>query len=318
MDLKKLQLGFKTGGLLALTPPSITSFKPTILQRCYIILVFFLYTAAALWSKIQKKKLYARYNYIQFFLHLMVDSNLYINNWYPLVLLLTTKRRQWFKLVKGLRRIDGFATNNTNNLTFVIALVIFWMASVLTSAVWLYFLGWNFYRIYIVEYLQVYSAFFYMALACTVLNMMLERYKFQSSLLREQIKCGRKKTSKDVVELFKQIKFNVFMLKQAVDAFNEIFGWIILLNIFYGCTRSLVFLYDLVKGEDQWSEYSVGARIALNLSRHSSIFVYCVRYLMLQDFSLNLSVVDRHLLDNFALRHRFERIRSLGRSISTT
>ncbi|XP_068901854.1 uncharacterized protein [Tenebrio molitor] len=92
---------------------------------------------------------------------------------------------------------------------------------------------------------------------CTILNMMLERYKVQSFLLREQIKCGRMKTLKDIFELLKQIKFNVFMLKQAVDAFNEIFGWVILLNIFYGCTKSLIFLNGLVKSEEQWSEYSI-------------------------------------------------------------
>jgi hypothetical protein len=318
MDLKKLQLCFKTGGLLALTPPSITSSKPTIFQRCYIVLVFVLYTAAVIWSKILKKKLYAKYNLIQLLLHLIIDLNLYIHTCYSLVLLLTTKRRQWFKLVKNLSRIDHFATENTNNLLFALALVLFWVASILTSAVWLYFFGWSFFKKFIVEYFQVYSEFFYMVLACTILNMMLERYKVQSFLLREQIKCGRKKTLKDIFELLKQIKFNVFMLKQAVDAFNEIFGWVILLNIFYGCTKSLIFLNGLVKSEEQWSEYSVGVRLVLNLSKYSSILVYCVRYVMLQDLSLNLSILGRHCLDNFALRHRFERIQTLGRSIWTT
>jgi hypothetical protein len=152
-----------------------------------------------------------------------------------------------------------------------------------------------------------------MALACTVLNMMLERYKVQSCLLRDQIKCRKRN---DVVKLLKQIKFNVFMLKQAVDAFNEIFGWVILLNIFYGCTRSLPFLYNLVKGQNLWSEYSFGIGLVLSLSKHCSIFSYCVRPLICLDLSLNLSVLDRNLLDHFALRHGFERIRTLGRFIS--
>ncbi|XP_068901853.1 uncharacterized protein [Tenebrio molitor] len=211
---------------------------------------------AVLWGNIQKTKFSTKYNYIQILLNLMVDLNLYVHTCYSLVLLLTTKRRQWFKLVNNLSRIDRFATDNTSNLAFVIALVIFLVATILNAS-WLYNFGWNFLRIYIVEYFQVYSEFFYMVLACTVLTMMLERYKSQSSLLREQIKCGRKKTSKEVVKVLKQIKFNVFMLKQAVDAFNQIFGCIILLNVWYGCTRGLVFLSSLVNGEEQWSEHSI-------------------------------------------------------------
>jgi hypothetical protein len=230
---------------------------------------------------------------------------------------LTTKRRQWFKLVNNLSRIDRFATDNTSNLAFVIALVIFLVATILNAS-WLYSFGWNFLRIYIVEYFQVCSEFFYMVLACTVLNMMLERYKSQSSLLREQIKCGRKKTSKEVVKVLKQIKFNVFMLKQAVDAFNQIFGCIILLNVWYGCTRGLVFLNSLVNGEEQWSEHSVGIRLVLYLSKHSAISTYCVRPGIFQDLSLNLSILDHNFLDNFALRHRFERIQTLGKFISAT
>jgi hypothetical protein len=317
MDLKKLQFWFKTGGLLALTPPTITSFKPTIPQRCYIVLVFCLYTVAVLWGNIQKTKFSTKYNYIQLLLNLMVDLNLYVHTCYSLVLLLTTKRRQWFKLVNNLSRIDRFATDNTSNLAFVIALVIFLVATILNAS-WLYNFGWNFLRLYLVEYFQVYSEFFYMVLACTFLNMMLERYKSQSSLLREQIKCGRKKTSKEVVKVLKQIKFNVFMLKQAVDAFNQIFGWIILLNIFYGCTRGLVLLYSLVKGEEQWSGHSVGITVVLSLSKHSAISTYCVRPGIFQDLSLNLSILDHPFLDNFALRRRFERIQSLGTFISAT
>jgi hypothetical protein len=108
------------------------------------------------------------------------------------------------------------------------------------------------------------------------------------------------------------------MLKQAVDAFNQIFGWIILLNIFYGCTRGLVLLYSLVKGEEQWSGHSVGITVVLSLSKHSAISTYCVRPGIFQDLSLNLSILDHPFLDNFALRRRFERIQSLGTFISAT
>jgi hypothetical protein len=108
------------------------------------------------------------------------------------------------------------------------------------------------------------------------------------------------------------------MLKQAVDAFNQIFGCIILLNVWYGCTRGLVFLSSLVNGEEQWSEHSVGIRLVLYLSKHSAISTYCVRPGIFQDLSLNLSILDHNFLDNFALRHRFERIQTLGKFISAT
>jgi hypothetical protein len=232
MDLKKLQFWFKTGGLLALTPPTITSFKPTIPQRCYIVLVFCFYTVAVLWGNIQKTKFSTKYNYIQILLNLMVDLNLYVHTCYSLVLLLTTKRRQWFKLVNNLSRIDRFATDNTSNLAFVIALVIFLVATILNAS-WLYNFGWNFLRIYIVEYFQV-------------------------------------------------------------------------------------FLNSLVNGEEQWSEHSVGIRLVLYLSKHSAISTYCVRPGIFQDLSLNLSILDHNFLDNFALRHRFERIQTLGKFISAT
>jgi hypothetical protein len=274
MDLKKLQFCFKTGSFLSLTPPSLTSLKPTILERLYILLVFSLYTVAVIWNKTQKMKFYATHSSIKLILHLMVDLNLCCHTCYTLVLLLTTKRRQWFKLVNGLSKIERFATTNTNIWMFVVVLVIFWAVSTLTAAVWIYFFGWNFFKIYVVEFVQVYSQFFHMVLACIVLNMVLERYKVQSC----QIKCGRKKRSRDVVKLLKQVKFNVFVLKQAVDAFNEIFGWVILFNIFFGCSKGLAFIDSLVNSTNPWSRDNVGTRVLLSLTKHSAILTYCVRF----------------------------------------
>ncbi|XP_068901855.1 uncharacterized protein [Tenebrio molitor] len=162
---------------------------------------------------------------------------------------------------------------------------------------------------YIVEHFQVYSEFFYMALACTVLNMMLERYKVQSCLLRDQIKCRKRN---DVVKLLKQIKFNVFMLKQAVDAFNEIFGWIgicwtillcdtvlkefellkkilllketvncfndifggtILLNILFSSLKSIIYLDRIVKSQDVSADHTSGFFVLLHLTQIGVIVI---------------------------------------------
>jgi hypothetical protein len=296
MDLRKLQFCFKVGSFLTLTPPSLTSLKPTVLERFYVSLVFLLYTIATICNKLQKKQFYPILSSVQLIFHLMVDLILGLHTCYCLVLLLTTRRRQWFKLVNGLSRIERFSTSNTNNWRFVVALVIFAAASISTTSLWMYLVGWLYFKIYVIEYVQVYTEFFYMVLACTILNMVLERYKSQSCLMRDQIKFG-KKTTKDVVKLLKQVKLNVFMLKEAVDAFNEIFGWVILLNIFFGCSKGLSFLYNLLESESSSSEDSIGVVVFLSFTKHCTIVTYCVRFTIFIYFFFNHSVLDCNCSD---------------------
>ncbi|RZB40647.1 uncharacterized protein BDFB_011115, partial [Asbolus verrucosus] len=153
MDLKAINSILKVGRIFALTPSSTENRKPSIFQKCYVILVFLTLTVGA-----------------SLVMRIVMDIDLFLHDCYSLFILMIFKRERWFKLIKNLRA----------------------------------------------------------------------RYKHQTFLLREKV-CTKRQ-----LKYLEKIKRNIFFLKDCVDVFNDIFGWIFLFNIIFGVARSLIYLDMIV------------------------------------------------------------------------
>jgi hypothetical protein len=106
-----------------------------------------------------------------------------------------------------------------------------------------------------------------------------------------------------------KVKRNLLVLKETVDHFNDIFGWAILLNIFFASLRGLIYLDDTIKGVDNIK----------NVSRNywqiaSQIFFVLIFWVSLADFETPVSrffFADWHLRFDSMVRHYKKGIRGV-------
>jgi hypothetical protein len=73
-----------------------------------------------------------------------------------------------------------------------------------------------------------------------------------------------------------KVKRSLLVLKDAVDLFNDIFGWNILLSIFFGAVRSLIYIETTVRREENVGGHDVSENYWQVAARVSYAFFYWV------------------------------------------
>jgi hypothetical protein len=106
-----------------------------------------------------------------------------------------------------------------------------------------------------------------------------------------------------------KVKRNLLVLKETVDHFNDIFGWAILLNIFFGSLRGLIYLDDAIKGVDSIKN------VSKNYWQTASQFFFVLLFwVSLADFETPVSLffADWHLRFDSMVRHYKKGIRGVA------
>ncbi|XP_044261025.1 uncharacterized protein LOC123009001 [Tribolium madens] len=248
MDLNIIHQFFKIGKILALTPTTLHNYSVSLWQRNYTISVFLFFTvgaAAALqfcWAE------YLSYvNPIELVLWIVTDVIRYVHNLYIFIFVMILKRKFWFILIANLKKAK-FRINQSEYkflyCTFIVTYVSFFV--IISCIIYVCFQLDDWYtciRYYFVEFVQIFTQFFYLLFAPIVLKMILLRYQHFKNTLHIQ-------------KTWHQIKTDQLRLKQTVDTFCEIFGGTILLNIIYNSSKSLIYLNKLIKNTKSWSSGS--------------------------------------------------------------
>jgi hypothetical protein len=234
MVVKILNTLFTIGNFLALTPSSLENRTPTFRQKFYLLIAFLFYGVGAMYCTYQRRTLYNSLSAIALILRLLTDFTLYGHNCYGVVMLMFFKRNQWFALADKLRQVDAADSDRHYYFVFVLAHLTYAVCLIVLTYTWIEMLRLQFLRMFLVEYFQMYSLFFYLVLGHTILIAILKRYRRQKLLIQR----SKKRIHKQVL---KKIKCNLLLLKETVNVFNDIFGWQILLSIMYIVLRSLLF-----------------------------------------------------------------------------
>ncbi|CAH1380236.1 unnamed protein product, partial [Tenebrio molitor] len=248
MDLGAIKTIFSFGSLLALTPPKIQDLTITTPRKLYTVAMFLLHLIGLSTILVSKKWQFSQSMFLSSVLRILHEAVLFTCSFYTLIVVGLTKRRQWFLLVRHLGRVEC-EINNAKSLymIFFVSNAIYLAVSVYTVSVWTRALGVRFVNTYIFELLPVYSQFFITVSICVILKMIQSRYKHQKILLIRHFTQARKQLS---YLILLKIKRSLLVLKDAVDLFNDIFGWNILLSIFFGALRSLIYIETTIRRED--------------------------------------------------------------------
>jgi hypothetical protein len=249
MDLGAVETIFSFGKLLGLTPSTTKNLTVSTPRKIYIISIFLFCSVCSTILLVQQVSRYSNLTLIHSALEILLQVVLFAHSFYILIVSGLLKQRQWSQLLRNLQRVECEPSNKKSlHLIFFLPNAAYAVTIVFVFYAWIKIVGGaKLFKMHTLESLQAYSQSFYNVLACVVLQMILSRYKNQYFLLNQHFAPTRKQLSKVVLL---KVKRNLLVLRETVDLFNDIFGWTILLSIFFGGLRGLTYLDKAIKEND--------------------------------------------------------------------
>jgi gustatory receptor len=226
--VESLEIILNFGKILALTPTC--NVEVTLFRKIYSTVVLAVITVGVIISTINKR-LYRNFISIKIAEHFLLDGSLLIFNYCSVTAVTFWKRRQWKELVENLKVIAE--AEIWSSVVVFIGLQFFGVL-ILTFALYtkIDMYGFEYLTRYNVDYLQDYMLYSYNTILYVIARMIFIKYKLIHKFLRQVL------YRKDDCEMnyylkLKQIETHLYLLKDTVDIFNDIFGWPIFFIIVY-------------------------------------------------------------------------------------
>jgi hypothetical protein len=244
MDLDLLETFFKLGNFLCVTPPTSNCKKTSESSRrkMWASILIVLYTTGNIYS-IMCKNWYRHYSFVIMIIHLFSNGTLYIFNLYVIICFTFRKRDKWNKLILSLQstaeiiQMDNDETSKRRyyrNLLFCHLVYIAFTSYIIYF--WYQQLSLDYFKQHTMRQVENYIQFFYSCFLCTILQMLLNRYRFIHLQLKKFL-------SQD---LLKRVGLAMLFQKKSVDIFNSLLGWPIALMIVHTVFQSLSHLSFLL------------------------------------------------------------------------
>ncbi|XP_044265272.1 uncharacterized protein LOC123011744 [Tribolium madens] len=242
MSLKLVNLVFKFGSLLALTPAKIEKHGLGFPSKIYALLWIILFTAGVSISCIYRKPFYEEMTLVELILQVVTDVVLLILN-ISIITITATKKRQWQKFIKILKTLKINQENERKFwfLSFLLAITMYILSKIYETYIWSSVLGVLHYKMYAVEYFQFYAQFIVYYLIYVFLKLILNGVEN----LSKNIKLLKVRSNRLNSFTLKSIKREFCALSECINIFNNIFGWLILLLILFCFLQQLAYLHSL-------------------------------------------------------------------------
>ena len=231
----------------AVTPPFIQKKSHPFHRKCHILFTFTLITAILIAAFIEKN-FFVREGIIKMIVLYLNNLILYAFSYRAIIALNFWKKDQWYKLLENLstgRQIKQkrFGYENAG----------FFLANLFYLAIAMYtMINWHDPQKlpHVINVIEQYLQFLYKCLCCVLLHMLSQRYAKLAQLVGFHLK--RRKQRKVIpISLIKHIEYEMCLLKQTVNIFNEIFGWPIALIILF----STIQLFNYIEFSVYFYEY---------------------------------------------------------------
>jgi hypothetical protein len=251
MDLKIINLIFKCGRILSITPSSTRQRNLKNFERLYGYVIFATLTSLTWCNIFLTGVSNSNLTYSQYILALAVAFTYLIQNSYIFVSMKLQKHSAWFRLLKCLEHTQCYKNKqNLYHLQFVMSHLIALSVIVVNNYLYLIYCNTAQMLFSLVLGIEFYLQFFYLVLRCIILEMFLSRYHHQNNLLQRA-------ALKDFPKIPERTKQDLFILEDAIKIFNDIFGWPSLLDIFSTGLRTLIFLDIVVKNDLRFEFFEV-------------------------------------------------------------
>ncbi|KAJ3620278.1 hypothetical protein MTP99_004243 [Tenebrio molitor] len=255
MDLEIVETVFTFGKFAALSPSSTKNHNPDWFQKLYEILVFVVYVVGFVVTSYINKQQYQFLTSMQLVLAIFTDLNQFCHVFYILIVMMRFRRSLWFRLIETLATVKSTSQKYPFKLIFVVLQLVYFFLCFCGVYSGVQYAGLSFVSYSVLQWYQHYIQFFYLVVTSAVLILILSKYEKLSETLSQIIKTNSQLRSRQLTEILKKIRNHIFTLKEVVEIFNEIFGWMILFNIFCCVSKSLNFLDILIKMDGRWTTW---------------------------------------------------------------
>ncbi|EFA07599.1 gustatory receptor Gr108 [Tribolium castaneum] len=245
MSLKLLKLVFKIGGLFAMSPARIEKNGLVFPSKAYSLLWIILLSAGISVTAVYRTTSYKTLSTIGLTLQASTDVILFILN-ISTILVTMTKKNKWNKFIDILNFFkNGSEDQNVFWFTpFLATNVVFVIVMIFETYVWTQIMTeLDFFKLYAIEYFQLYAQFIVYSMICSCLNLILE----SSQNIYKTINFLKPKRLNNFP--LKKIKGDFRALAQCVEIFNNIFGWLILLSIGFTFFELLTCIQYMIVGK---------------------------------------------------------------------
>ncbi|KAJ3652564.1 hypothetical protein Zmor_018517 [Zophobas morio] len=273
MNFRLLRLIMLFGEIFAITPRrnKVKKIRTKIYSICVITALMVASTISVLYYR---QPLYVNFSPIKLVLTISMVLIVNIFNCYTVLAPVYFKRRQYCFLIRMLEQNDNVTLDDLCEKIpfyagFVAPNVIYWGITVYVSYVWTDILGFEYYEQYFVEVIQLYFQFYYSYFLCMFVKVFVGKYKYVNFLLSEQIlymQMRRPTTLERFPISMRRIENLVCFLKEMNVAFNDVFGWPIILIILYSSILLLNYLDDIFKNSFGYSKNQYVGVIISNIS----------------------------------------------------
>jgi hypothetical protein len=281
MDLSAMNLTFRFGNIFSLTPPSTRLKKRLPLH--HKIRSFFVFTVLMInifYNIYVRRISYSKLSITQVTMVALTNIIDCLHNSYIFVIIKIYKQIKWVKLLKHLQRTPCHKNKTkTYHLQFVTSQLFVSSILIAQNSTASLFFDLNLLRATITICIETYLQFFDATLRCIILQMVLSRYQYQNIVLTGA--SSHKLNYHSYLQILRRTKRDVVVLKNAVEVFNDIFGWTTLLHIFNASIRTLVNIDIFMRRDGTFSSGSGFVRI-FNIVFHLTVLLLSwVRHLVL-------------------------------------
>ncbi|XP_044265090.1 uncharacterized protein LOC123011625 [Tribolium madens] len=248
MSLKLVNLVFKFGSLLALTPAKIEKNGIVFPSKTYALLWIILFSAGVPISAYGRKSSYEKLTPVILIIKVATETILFVLN-ISTIIITATKRHHWNRFINILKFLKN--SNEKGDLfwflPFLLTNVVFVVIFTYYTTIYVQKMGVDFFfKYYAVEYFQFYAQFIVYYLIYEFLNLILNGFTDLSQTMCKLLKMQSNRLNK---LSFKKLKSDFCALAECVEIFNNTFGWLLLLSMGYTVIRQLQYMQYLISGK---------------------------------------------------------------------
>jgi hypothetical protein len=308
MDLRAIELIFRFGNTFSLTPPP-TRVKRNLTphQKIRSTFVFIMLTIYIFYNTFVRRAVYTILSVTQLTMAVLTTTTYCLHNLYIFIIMKNFKHIHWIKLLKGLRETRCHKKKPKSYfLQFVISQLVVLTVITVGSGSNAYFFDISTILANLMICTEMYLQLFDATLRCIILEMVLSRYQYQYYVLTQA--SPHKLKLHFCLKVLKRTKYDILILKSAVDAYNDIFGWSTLVNIFTTSLRTLLNM-DIFMQSDGTFSLVGGTGPTCNMFFQMTLLFMCwVRHFRNQKCFIKNFILVWHIYKHISVRFHIERI----------
>lgn len=244
MSSRLFKLVINVNKILGIAPPPR---KQDMITKLYSLLIVSLLTVGVITSSRDRGYLKS-YTHIKFVISVLMDVIAYVFNCYVTLSMTFWREKQWKELIKAIKPSTIPNTKIPYYLGFLMLNIFFWIIVSCSNYAFNQIVVFKTAQDIAVLDTELYTQFLFGYLIYVTSDMLLSRYRYLTYLLSDYVQNvvpTKSRSGEEFTYFMRKIEHIAYVLKEATDNFNAIFGIPLLLTISYSTLHFVNYVDDI-------------------------------------------------------------------------